>query len=149
MSFFTGDFNAHSQIWYPKGNSTHEGTQIENIISSLGLHQLINEPTNFEPHKSPSCIDLVMTDQPNMVLDSGTRPSLDHTCHHQIIHCKTNFGLPPPPPYEKKIWYYPRANRDLLKRSMVNFHWNEHLNENPDLNWQVREFTKIFLNIAM
>ena len=57
MTFFTGDFNAHSQLWYPDGDTTPEGNEIENLISSLGLSQLITEPTNFEPHKNPSCID--------------------------------------------------------------------------------------------
>ena len=147
MTFFTGDFNAHSQLWYRDGDRTAEGNEIEDLISSLGLSQVINEPTNFEPHKTPSCIDLIITDQPNLVLDSRTRRSPDPLCHHQIIYCKANFCLPPPPPYEMELWYYPRANRDLLQRSMTNFPWEQHLNLNPDPNWQAKEFTKIFLNI--
>ena len=51
--------------------------EIENLLSLLGLSQLISKPTNFEPNKNPSCIDLVITDQPNLVLDSGTCASLD------------------------------------------------------------------------
>ena len=66
-----------------------EGTKIEELFDKLGLSQLISEPTNFEPHKKPSCIDLVVTDQPNIILDCGTRASLDSYCHHQIVHCKT------------------------------------------------------------
>ena len=71
---------------------------IENLLSSLGLSQLISEPTKFEPTKNPSCIDLIITDQPNLVLGSGTRHSLDSCCHHQITYCKMNFSIPPPPP---------------------------------------------------
>ena len=48
--------------------TTPEGTEIEELITKLGL----SKPTNFEPHKNPSCIDLVVTDQPNIVPDSGT-----------------------------------------------------------------------------
>ena len=59
-----------------------QGREIENLISSLGLSQLVSEPINFDPSKNPSCIDLVITDQPNLVLDSGTRASLDSLCHH-------------------------------------------------------------------
>ena len=44
-----------------------------------------------EPGKKPSCIDLIVTNEPNLVLHSGTRASLDPRCHHQIIHCKVNF----------------------------------------------------------
>ena len=147
MTFFTGDFNAHSQLWYPDGISTPEGEGIENFILSQGLHQIISEPTHFVPNKNPTCIDFIITDQPNLILDSGTRSSPDNFCHHQIIYCKANFCLPPPPPYEREIWYYQRANKDLIQRSMTNFSWEQHLNSNPDPNWQVKEFTKIFLNI--
>ena len=50
--FFTGDFNAHSQLWWPDGDSTPEGTNIEELFSKLGLSQLISEPTNFEPQET-------------------------------------------------------------------------------------------------
>ena len=98
ISFFTGDFNGHSQFWWPDGDSNCEGKEIEELFISLNLTQIINEPTNFTPGKNPSCIDLIVTDQPNLILDSGTRTSLDTKCHHQIIHCKVNFKIPPPPP---------------------------------------------------
>ena len=97
--FFTGDFNGHSQLWWPGGNSTPEGTKIEALTSHLGLSQLISEPTNFEPNKNPSCIDLIFTDQPNLVIESGVRSSLD--CLHQITHCRLNYKVPPPPPFER------------------------------------------------
>ena len=70
--FFTGVFNGHSQLLRQGGGSTAEGNSIEDLATLLGLAQLINEPTNFETNKKPSCIDLVLTDQPNLVLESGT-----------------------------------------------------------------------------
>ena len=103
-------------------NSTPEGTKIDDMTSLLGLTQLINEPTNFEPNKDPSCIDLIITDQPNLILDSGTRSSLDPFCHHQIIYGKVNFRIPPA----------------AIKRSMSSFPWLQHLSLNPDPNWQVK-----------
>ena len=145
--FFTGDFNAHSQLWWPGGGTPHEGTKIDDLFTKLGLSQIISEPTNFEPHKNPSCIDLLVTDQPNIILDSGTRTSLDSYCHHQIIHCKVNFRIPPPLPFERKIWHYNRADAAAIKRSIANFPWRQHLNTNSDPNWQVKTFTKTFLNI--
>ena len=145
--FFAGDFNAHSQFWWPDGDTTPEGTEIEELFTKLALSQLISEPTNFEPHKNPSCIDLVVTDQPNIVLDCGTRSSLDHFCHHQITQCRINFRIPPPPPFERKIWHYNRADTAGIKRSMTNFPWRQHLNVNTNPNWQVKTFTDIFLNI--
>ena len=146
-TFFTGDFNAHSQFWWTNGDTTPEGTEIENLLTSLGLAQVISEPNNFEPNKNPSCIDLVVTDQPNLILDSGTRASLDPCCHHQIIYCKVNFRIPPPPPIDRKIWHFNRANSAAIKKCMTEFPWRQHLNVNTDTNWQVKTFTDIFLNI--
>ena len=84
--FYTGDLNGHSQLWWAEGDTTAEGREIETLTSSLGLVQVINEPTNFEPYENPSCIDLIFTDQQNLILSSGTRSSLDPYCHHQIIY---------------------------------------------------------------
>ena len=146
-TFFTGDFNAHSQLWLPDGATTPEGSELEDLFTLLGLSQLISEPTNFEPHKHPSCIDLIITDQPNLILDSGTRPSLDPYCHHQIIYGKINFRIPPPPPFERKIWHFNRANSAASKRSVISFPWLQHFSLNSDSNWQVKSSSDIFLNI--
>ena len=70
--FFTGVFNGHSQLLRQGGGSTAEGNSIEDLATLLGLTQLINEPTNFERNKKSSCIVLVLTNQPNLVLESGT-----------------------------------------------------------------------------
>ena len=134
-------------MWWSEGNTTPEGVVIEDLFTSFGIHQLICEPTNLETNKNPSCIDLVVTDQPNLVLDSGTRPSLDYFCHHQIIHCKVNFRIPPPPAYESKVWIFNRANVNSIKKSMTNFPWLQHLSLNRDPNWQVKTFTDTILNI--
>ena len=145
--FFAGDFNAHSPFWWSEGNTTPECAAIEDLFTSLDLQQLICEATNFEPNTHPTCIDLVVTDQPNLVLDSGTRPSLDSFCHHQIIHCKFSFRIPPPPPYERKIWHFNSANIVAIKRSMLNLPWLQQLTLNRNSNWQVKTITDTILNI--
>ena len=47
-----------SEYWWIDGDTTPEGSEIEHLLSSLGLFQVISESTNFEPNKNPSCIDL-------------------------------------------------------------------------------------------
>ena len=75
--------------WVAYGDETPEDWEPEDIFTSLGLSQVISEPTNFDPvKKKPSCIELIVTDQPNIILDSGTRASLDPFCYDQIIYCK-------------------------------------------------------------
>ena len=57
-TFCTGDFNAHSQLWWTNGDTTPEGQHIGDLSLSLNLSQIISEPTNFTLHKNPTCIDL-------------------------------------------------------------------------------------------
>ena len=132
-------------MWWTNGDTTPEGKRIEDLMSSLNVSQVISEPTNFTPHKNPTCIDLIFTDQANLVLQSGTRPSLDPKCHHDIIHCKINYKIPPPPPHERTIWHYHRANTDAIQRSLKAFPWQQHFRLNSDVSWQVKSFTEIFV----
>ena len=91
VSFFAGDFNGHSKYWYEDGDTNAEGTALNSLFTELDLDQIITEPTHFfNDHSNPSCIDLILTDQPNLVMDSGVRPSLDPLVHHQMTFCKLN-----------------------------------------------------------
>ena len=40
--FFTGDFNGHSQSWYPEGDTNAEGVLLDNLFSDLNLTQMIS-----------------------------------------------------------------------------------------------------------
>ena len=68
-----------SSNWY-----LNEGSQIEFLASQFAMSQVINEQTHILDN-SKSCIDLIFTSQPNMIIDSGVHPSLHPNCHHQII----------------------------------------------------------------
>lgn len=115
--FYIGDFNCHSQSWYPEGDTN-------DLFSDLNLSQIISEPTHFMRDTCKlSCIDLIVTDQPNIVLDSGVRPSLDQTVKHQIISSKINFKIPPSPKYMRKLWHFIRANEDSIKKAIYPFPW--------------------------
>ena len=90
--------NARSSNWHNKDKTSFEGNTIENVTSQLGLDQIINEPTQILPNSS-SCIDLIFTFQPNMVIESGIYSSLLSSCHHQIGFAKFNLKICYPPPY--------------------------------------------------
>ena len=146
-TFFTGDFNAHSLNWWTEGDNTNEGIELDKLFTDLNLTQIISEPTNFQEHCLPSCIDLIITDQPNLVLNSGVRASLDPTCKHQITFCKINFSMPPPPAYEREIWQFDRANLLSITRAVSQFLWVDILNQNKDPSAQVKLLNETILNI--
>ena len=58
-SVVLGDFNAKNKKWWSTGINNTCGLLLDDLSVSLGLSQLISESTNFEPNKSPSCIDLI------------------------------------------------------------------------------------------
>ena len=80
------------------------------------------QPTHLLPQTS-SCIDLICTDQPNLIVDSGVHPLLHSICHHQITYCKLNLGIEYPPPYDSLVWDYNRANVEGIKKSIESVNW--------------------------
>ena len=92
-----GDFNVRMQGWYQNDITTFEGCKIDIGTSQFGLSQIIKEPTHFLSN-SASCIDLIFTSQPNLVMHSGVYPSLHSNCHHQIVFAKFNLTIFYPPP---------------------------------------------------
>ena len=78
---------------------------INTIASSYGLNQLIQESTHIL-NSSSSCIDLIFTSQPNLVMESVIHSLLHSNYHHQRVFAKFNLSLFYPPPYEKTVWCY-------------------------------------------
>ena len=79
-------------------------------------------------------------------MDSGVHPSLDSNCYHQIIYAKVNLKVFYPPPYERTVWHFSRANSDHIKKAINLFDWESSLN-NLDVNEQVSVFNETIMNI--
>ena len=143
---FTGDFNCRSTQWWENDIENNEGKLFEPLSSDLGLHQLISEPTHLIG-ESKSCIDLIFTDQPNLVIESGVHPSLHDQCHHQIVYGKLSVSNIALPPYNRKIWYYDKADFVDIMKSIEMFRWHEHLDKISCPNEQVKLLNEVLLNI--
>ena len=114
-----GDFNAKICNWSINDTATPEGAQLDSITSLYRMKQLISESTHIL-QQSSSCIDLIFTNQPNIVsVDSSLHPK----CHHQIIYSKLNLKIEYTPPYIREIWNYSRAEADLINRTIENCDW--------------------------
>ena len=96
---------------------------------------------------SKSCIDLIFTDQPNLVIETGVHPSLHEQCHHQIVHRKLSASNIAVPPYTRRIWYYDKADFANVMKSIEMFCWQEHLDKIACLNDQVKLLNEVLLNI--
>ena len=145
LTVVCGDFNARSNTWWIEDKSTAEGIQIDSISTYHSFQQIISDPTHLLPNSS-SCIDLIFTDQTNMVVDSGVHPSLHQNCHHQIVYSKFNLKIEYPPPYERRFWNYSKANEECIRKSVENIVW-ERLLSNKTVHEQVILFNEFLLNI--
>ena len=142
-----GDFNSHNSIWSNLDTTDSSGEKLNEIINNETMVQLVDQPT-YITSNSNTLIDLVITDQPNIVNKCSILPSLDPRCHHQINHVELNIVNPPPPSFTRRIWHYGRANPDMINHAINGVDWERKLNElshSPDL--QVSFFNETLMNI--
>ena len=140
-----GAFHAKSSLWYNNDITTYEGFKIDGVTSDFELQRIIKKPTNIIGDSS-SCIDLIFTTQPNLVLESGVYSSLHSNCHHHITFAKFNLKIHYPPPYEREVWHYQKANVDQIREAISQFPWDNCF-ANISVNEQVQLFTQIIHNI--
>ena len=67
---------------------------------------------------SLSCIDLILTSNPNLINSSGVEMSLFEKRHHNIVYGKIDFKISIPPPYMREVWNYKNASTESLQRSV-------------------------------
>ena len=65
-----------------------------------------------------SCIDLIFTEQTNLVVGSGIHLLLHPNCHHEITYRKSNLFIWYAPPYAGQVW---DANSNKLSLNQVNW----------------------------
>ena len=120
-----------------------KANKLESLTSQCEFKQVISDPTHIL-ESSSSCIDVIFTPQPNLVMNSGVHSSLHPNCHHQIIHAKFNLKIFYPPPYERVVWHYQDANNGLIQRSISQFNWER---ANKGVNKHILIFNETILNI--
>ena len=93
---------------------------LENIVCRVLQHI----GANITDEKIKSCHrlnNIIFTNQPNMVIDSGLHSSLQEKYHHKIIYSKLILNIEYPPPYIRKILDYNRFETDSINRSIEIF----------------------------
>ena len=145
LTVILGDFNAKSSLRYNNDITTYEGSKIDGVTSQFGLQQKIKETTHISGDSS-SCIDLIFTTPPNLVMESGVHSSLHSNCHQHTTFAKFNLKIHYPPPYEREVWHYQKANVDQIREAISELPWDNRF-ANISVNEQVQLFTQTFQNI--
>ena len=79
-------------------------------------------------------------------MESGVHSALHENCHHQIIYAKFNLKIYYPPPYEREIWHYQKANIENIRKAIDQFPWAMRFT-NIDVNEKVNLLNKTIKNI--
>ena len=143
----TGDFNARSPLlWDQESHHNNAGKSLADFCTINGLVQVIDEATHLPRPGIETCIDLVLTNQPYLIVDKGVIPSPSDVCKHQVVHGKLNFNVPCPPPYRRKIWNFKRANIASIQRDIRSTNWDFFFSD-KSAEEMVQCFNRRFLNI--
>ena len=79
-------------------------------------------------------------------METGVHSSLHANCHHHITFAKFNLKIHYPPPYEREVWHYQKANVDQIRQAISEFPGNNRF-PNITVNEQVQLFTQTIQNI--
>jgi hypothetical protein len=146
-----GDFNAHHSYWHQdhpalESPTDKHGIFMQNIFGKHNLEQIVNQPT-YTTNNHSTLLDLVATNQPNLVMENEVHPSLYLPCHHHINFVRFNLKCIVPDPTSRYVWHYNRADEGSLQRSLYQFDWQLNL-ENKHPNEQLELFNECVMNTA-
>ncbi len=123
-----GDFNATSPAWCASDSYNEAGRLLEPLFYSLGLHQSLSSPTHLRADGSlGSLLDLVVTNDPNLISDVSTHPPIGSS-DHLVVECATNLrkeGTPQQtsPSLARRIWCYDKADCSALNKHLLSLDW--------------------------
>ena len=141
LTLLLGDYNARNANWWHHDITATEGVQLETTTSIYGLQQLIDEPTHIRKNSS-SCIDLIFANQPNLIVNKGTHPSLHENCQHQITFAKATLRAE----YQTPCLELCKANFNEINKAISQFNWQGSFTNLP-INEQVNLFNSTLMNI--
>ena len=107
---------------------------------------LKSEPTQIL-QSSSSCIDLIVADQPNLVISNRIEPSLHEDYHHQIKYAKFNQQIISPP-YQWLVWDCKNCNASSIQKTLNVTDWNK-LFSNTNVEKQVNILNDTLFNIFL
>ena len=94
-----------------------------NVFLSHNLQQLIDLPTRYSPVTgTDSLLELIVTDAPAYVSDSGVWPHIASS-DHSTVFCRTKFHLEKNPSFKRHVWLYDQADIVGLNQSLINIPW--------------------------
>ena len=142
----TGDFNDRSVMFYEDHPTSELGNRLRDLVVCNNLFQLIEQPTHFT-QTSAYILDLVITDSPGYICESGTLLPICEL-HHVPVYAKFTFYKYVPPSINRQVWHYNNADWEALNTDLSNITWTEILDQYMDMDTIVSRFTSTYIDTA-
>ena len=120
--FLVGDFNDRCPQWNDNHEGSELGLELYNMVNSFHMEQIIETPTRITT-QSANILDLIITDAPAFIQQSGVLPPVG-TCDHSPVYCRINFKTTVKRAYHRTIWNYNEANLDGLYDALSSAPWH-------------------------
>jgi hypothetical protein len=144
--YLLGDFNDRCKQWTAPHPESELKENLVDLTSAFGLHQLINEPT-YITSTSSNTLDLIFTDSPGYVIESGTLPPIG-TSKHAVVYCRSTKTRLCDKPYKKEIWKYHESDVEGLNVAIGEFPFEDVLSDYTDINHIAELWTQLVIAIA-
>ena len=120
--FILGDFNDRCIYWEDNHSNSELGLKFRDLIENNIMFQIIRDPTYITPNYR-SLLDLVITDSPGYVLDSGVATPIGDP-FHCFIYCKLSIQYSKDVKYEREIWQYNKCDFQQLNLALLDCPWD-------------------------
>ena len=142
----TGDFNDRAVIFYEDHQTSELGNKLRDLVVCNNLFQLIDQPTHFT-QTSAYILDLMITDSPGYVCESGTLLPISEL-HHVPVFAKFTFQKYVPPSFSRQVWHYNNADWEALNSDLSKITWSDLLGSNVEIDTAITRLTNTYIDTA-
>ena len=144
----TGDFNAGNAFLQDQtinhSGITHFDIKLRDALYTLNLSQIISTPTR-QTQLTANLRDLMITNNPLIIADSGTLSSFSNIDHFPVF-ASIRIQTPKTSVTTKKIWDYDKLDADKLTRLLLHINWDNIIEQ--DIHIATEKFTHTILTAA-
>ena len=141
--FILGDFNDRCIFWEDNHPNSELGVKFRDLLDNNILFQIIRDPTYITSNYQ-SLLDLIITDSPGYVLDSGVGNPLGDPSHC-YVYCKLSIQYPKDIKYERETWQYKNADFAGLNVALMDCPWDV-MDVFDDIDDATDYFTHLYLD---
>ena len=141
-----GDFNYPTIRWEDGSATAPENSTFGSALLDTYMTQHVTEPTRGRNGQEPSILDLVISNDPNIITaiiyDSPLGKS-DHACLRFELKChRTHHNI------SRKFYLYDKGDYEKMANELNSINWEDELENQPDANSAFEAFTGIMNSLV-